>query len=540
MSEAIPASTSIWSPLRHRVFRTMWIAMTVSNFGTWMHDLSAGWLMTALSDSYLMVALVQTATSLPFFFLAFPAGTLADIVDRRRLLLVTNAWMLGAAAVLGAVTLAGHTTPWSLLGLTFAIGVGNAMMRPAWAASIPEFVPREELRNAVTLNSTSMNATRAAGPALGGLLVAAIGPGAVFLLNAATFGVLIGAIARWRPPRDKASSLPVERFLQAMRAGLRYARHTPALNAVLVRGFGFFVFASASWALLPVVAVRLLGGGPQTYGLLVAYIGVGAVLGAMLLPRLHQRLSRDATLQLATVVFALTLAALAVLRDPYLLAPALVLGGMGWIAVFSSLVVAAQLAVPNWVRARGLSLVMLMFGGSSALGSAIWGRVADQAGIPAALLAAAAGLVLSTVLRRHFRIPDDDQLDLTPSMQWPVPAVTGNIEPDRGPVLVSVEYRVAPGRQADFNALLPEARRIRKRDGAFFWEVFSDVSDPERFVEVFMTDSWLEHLRQHERATVSDRALLDRLRAFSPGEGRPAVKHYVASHARSGELLDFE
>ncbi|MCC7410601.1 MAG: MFS transporter [Gammaproteobacteria bacterium] len=534
------AATTIWGPLRRPLFRSMLIAVTVSNIGTWMHDLAAGWLMTTLADSHLMVALVQTATALPFFLIAFPAGTFADIVDRRQVLLFTNVWMLACAAALGLVTLGGHTTPWMLLGLTFTLGVGNAVMRPAWGACIPEFVPREDLRNAVTLNSTSMNASRAVGPVLAGLLVAASGPGTVFLLNAATYLVFIGALWRWRPAREARSTLPVERFVEAMRAGLRYARHTPALVTVLVRGFLFFGFASASWALLPVIALRLLAGGPQTYGLLVGSIGVGAVTGAMLLPRLHQQLSRDALLTLATVTFAATLAALALVRDLYVLSAAMALSGVAWILTFSSLVVAAQLSVPNWVRARGLSLVMLMFGGSSALGSAIWGRLSDRYDIATALGVAAAGLLATLAVARRFRVPDDDFLDLTPSITFPAPAVSGPIEPDRGPVLVTIEYRVPAQRRAEFDALLAESRRIRRRDGAFFWEMFADVEAPEHYVEVFMADSWLEHLRQHERATVSDRAYLDRLREFHAREGPPAVRHLVASHARHGVVLGVE
>ncbi len=513
--------------------------MTVSNIGTWMQDLAAGWLMTSLTESRLMVALVQTAVSLPFFLLAFPAGALADIIDRRAFLVFTNAWMLISAALLGVVTLSGAITPWTLLGLTFALGMGNAMMRPAWGASIPDFVPRSDLRGAVTLNSTSMHTSRAIGPALGGLLLAQFGPGVVFLVNALTFLALVIAVWRWRPPPGDSGGLPVERFVESMRAGLRYARHTPTLHTVLVRGFGFFVCASASWALLPVIAVDRLGGSAQTYGLLTANLGVGALIGAIVLPRLLTRWPRNSLLLGATFCFAGTLLVIAWALHTWVVAVALTIGGVAWILVFSSLVVAAQLAVPNWVRARGLSLVMLMFGGSNAFGSAIWGRLADRYDVPQALTLAACGILAGALLHRRYGIPADDAHDSTPSALIAAPSVRGSIEPDRGPVLVTVDYHVPPERLADFLALMQEVRRIRKRDGAFFWEVFSDVEDPARYLETFMSDSWLEHLRAHHRITVTDRALLDRLRDFHR-DGGPRVGHFVASHARAVTLVDVE
>jgi MFS family permease len=532
-SGASPALTgpspSAFGPLRGPLFRSMFIAMTIANFGAWMQDTGAAWLMTTLSDSKLMVALIQTATTLPFFLLAFPAGALADIIDRRRLLLIMYGWMLAASLTLAVITFTGHTTAWTLLALTFALGIGNAMMRPAWAACVPGFVPKEQLREAVALNAMSMNASRAIGPAIAGGLIVAAGPALVFLLNALSFTAVVIALCRWRvEPHRESGALPVERFVEAMKAGVRYARHTPSLYAVVVRGLAFFVFASASWALLPAVAAHQLEVGPSTYGMLMASIGLGAIIGAMALPRLHLLMSRDAMIVAGTVLFALTTLGLAWTHHLGLLLLVMVLNGCGWIAVFSSLVVASQLAVPNWVRARGIALAMLSFGGGAAVGSALWGYASDHWDIPIALTAAGIGLLLQIPVTRPFPIRNDDHVDLTPSMQWPIPEVADDIPPDQGPVLVTAEFIVPPEREGEFLELVEGLRRIRRRDGAFFWEVFKDVANPRRYVEVFMVESWLEHLRQHVRVTVSDQAINDRLKEFHNPQAKPRVSHFVS------------
>ncbi|MFT7461233.1 MAG: MFS family permease, partial [Planctomycetota bacterium] len=294
---ALPEKTdqsSMWSPLAYARFRTLWIAVTISNTGTWMHDMGVGWLMASMTDSSFMIALVQTATTLPFFLLALPSGALADIVDRRTFLLATICWMMISAILLGVFTLTDHVTPWILLGLTFSLGAGNAMMRPALSASVPGLVPRNELRKAITLNSMSLNVSRSVGPVLAGFLILSAGPAYVFLLNGFTFFAILFAIYRW--PNNKGSetiSLPVERFMEAMKAGLRYARHAPMLQAVLIKGMVFFFFSSAIWALLPVIAVRVLNGGPTLYGWLIAMIGIGAVIATQFMSWLNRKYSRN-------------------------------------------------------------------------------------------------------------------------------------------------------------------------------------------------------------------------------------------------------
>jgi MFS family permease len=521
-----PAGTA-WSPLRLPVFRMLWIATLASNIGTWMHDVGAGWLMTSLSPSAVMVALVQTATTLPIFLLALPAGALADIVDRRRYLLVVQVWMAGVAALLAMLTLGGLTTAWTLVGLTFAMGLGTAMMMPAWAAVTPELVPRPQLQSAIALNSLGINVARAIGPALAGLLVAQFDTGAVFALNAVSYLGVIWVLAHWRRSAP-ASALPAEHFVAALRTGLRFARHAPELQSAVIRGVSFFLFASASWALLPLVARGLVNGGPEAFGILVAALGAGAVAGALLLPKLREKLSRDRLVAVASGAYALAMLALSLFDRLGPLAGVLAVAGMAWIAVLSSLQVAAQMALPNWVRSRGLAVFMACFMGSMALGSLLWGRLADYLSIETSLQAAAAGLLLAVLLSRRWRLGGFDDNDLTPSMHWPEPSVHDGVSPDRGPVLVTLEYDVRPEAAEDFLAAIRTLGRHRRRDGVFGWGVFEHAEQRHRWIESFCVDSWLEHLRQHERVTADDQALQDRINSYLQDGGIPRVEHYVA------------
>jgi MFS family permease len=339
-------NTSAWSPLQHPFFRALWLASVVSNIGTWMQNVGAAWLMTSLTPSPILVALVQAVTSLPVFFAALPAGALADVVDRRRLLLWTQGWMLVAAAMLGVLTLIGRTSPGALLALTFALGLGAAMNAPAWQAIIQELVPLPELPAAVALNSVGFNLARAVGPALGGLVVATAGTGAVFLLNAASFLGVMVVLSRWqRAPRE--SELPAEHVLGAMQAGMRYVRYAPALQALLVRAGVFILGGSALWALLPLLAQNQLGLDAGGYGVLLGCLGAGAVAGAVLLPRARQRVSADLLVASATVLFAAVMLTLAFLHHIVLLCAAMGMAGVAWMMLTSTFNVAAQTVVPT-------------------------------------------------------------------------------------------------------------------------------------------------------------------------------------------------
>ncbi|HEV7258102.1 MAG TPA: MFS transporter [Bosea sp. (in: a-proteobacteria)] len=515
------------APLSNPVFRALWIATVVSNIGTWMHDVGAGWLMTTLSPDPLMVALVQAATTLPMFLLALPGGALADIVDRRKLLIGAQLCGLAATAALAATTFAGLTGPLTLLSLTVAIAAGAALSAPAFQAIVPELVPAAAVPQAVALNSLGVNIARAIGPALGGLIIALSGPAAVFALNAVSFLGILLVLARWqRQPR--ASRLPAEHFFGALRAGARYASQASALQIVLIRSAGFFLFASALWALLPLIARRELGLGPAGYGGLLTLMGLGAVAGAMLLPRLRDRLSANRMTIVASLLFALSTGGLALAPDFATAGAVLALAGLAWIAMMSALNGAAQASSPAWVKARALAIYLVVFQGAMTLGATLWGTLAARLGIPVTLGMAALGQVLALfALAARHPLGAMSGLDLSPSSHWPAPVVEGTVEADRGPVMVTIEYRVDPARMADFVRAMRPMRRIRRRDGAIGWYLLQDAAAPGIVVESFVLESWLEHLRQHERVTHTDREHQAAAHAFHLGPEPPVVRHLI-------------
>lgn len=522
------APESAWSPFSHAAFAVLWAATVLSNIGTWMHDVASGWLMTTLSPSPLMVALVQAATTLPMFLFALPAGALADLADRRRLLIAVMALLAAVAGGLGALTLAGAVSAWLLLGFTFLSGAGAAFVAPAWQAIVPQLVPREELQPAVALNSVGINISRAVGPALAGAIIAAIGIAWPYMLNALSFLVVIGALLWWQPPPKVESHLPAERFWSALRIGLRHASASGPLRATLIRAAAFFIFASAYWALLPLIARQVLQGGPELYGMLLAAVGLGAVGGALVLPKLKARLGADMLAVAGTCGTALVLALFALVRQPQVATAASLIAGASWIAVLSSLNVSAQVALPDWVRARGLSIFIMVFFGSMTLGSIVWGQLATLTGIPIALFTAACGAVLAAVLTRRFELQQGEGLDHSPSAHWPQPVVAGNIPHQRGPVLVTVEYRINPATAPEFIAAMEDLRDARRRDGAYGWSLFEDAETPGRYLESFHEESWAAHLRHHSRVSRADQALQERAQAFHRGRNGPKVTHYLS------------
>jgi MFS family permease len=520
-----PESPSALAPLGRPVFRALWIAALVSNVGYWMQSVGAVWQVGSEGGSAAQVALVQTAVSLPVVLLALPAGAAADVFDRRRLLLATQTWMLVSAAALCAATVLGLASPTVVLALTFLLGLGNAANAPAWQATIPELVGGRLLAPAVALNSAGFNIGRAVGPALGGLVVAAAGPAAVFGLNAVSFLGVLAVLWRWRRrPQDELGA--GEQVLGAIGAGIRYIRFAPLLRAVLVRTALFILPASALWALLPVVARGRLQMGATGFGLLLGALGIGSVAGAVLLPRLRRAIPIDRRVMAATGLFALATVALAVLDSALLLWLAMVAAGMAWLATLTSFNVATQTAVPRWVRARALAVYLLVFQGGLAGGSALWGVAAGRLGERTALLAAAASFALGLLAALRWRLQAIGGLDLTPSVR-PEPVTVIDPAPDDGPVLVLVRYRVDPSRTEEFASAMRAMRRVRRRDGAYRWGLFEDVADPSCFVETYVVRSWAEHLRQHERFTAEDLAVRDRVRSFHIGEDPPAVSHYI-------------
>ena len=529
LTQEIQGSESAWSPLGAPLFRALWIATVVSNIGTWMQNVGATWFMMSLSPSPTLVALVQAATSLPVFLVGLPAGALADIVDRRRLLLWTQGWMLVITAVLSGLTFLGVVTPWVLLMLTFALGLGAALNAPAWQAIVSELVPRADLQAAVTLNGVGFNVARAVGPALGGIVVAIAGVGAVFLLNAISFLGVLAVLFRWqRTPRENA--LPPEHVLGAMRAGLRYVRYAASVHAVLIRTGLVMLCGSALWALLPLVARAELGLDAVAYGVLLGALGVGAVVGATVLPRVRQRITIDLLLTGATILFAAVTLALAYVREFVWLCVAMAGGGIAWIALMSSFNTAVQTAVPAWVRARALAVYLLVSQGGLAAGSAVWGAVAAYVGTTTALLWAACGLILGLAVTGYYRI-GEEAVDVTPSLHWPEPTMTSVPRSEDGPVLVTIEYRIDPRQARDFTAAMQDLGVVRRRDGAMYWELFRDGADPHRYLEIFLTESWVEHLRQHTRVVIADRAVEQRVRSFHVGDGPVIVSHFISAYA---------
>lgn len=516
-----------FAPFGYRAFAVLWAATVLSNIGTWMHDVAAGWLMTSLSPSPLMVALVQTATTLPIFLFSLLAGALGDIVDRRRLLVRVQAVLLVLATGLGLLTLLDLVTPLVLLAFTFLMGTCAAFVAPTWQAIVPRLVERRDLRAAIALNSMGINVSRAIGPALAGLVIAVVAVWAPFFLNAASFLVVIGALLWWRPAAGPARTLPPEQLFGALRAGLRYVRSSPPMRATLARAVCFFLFASCYWAMLPLIVRDLLGGGPTLYGIVLGCVGAGAVGGALLLPRIDARLGPDRLVVAGTVGTAAVLAVFAVVREPAVIAAMGLLAGASWIAVLSSLNLSAQTALPDWVRARGLSVFVTVFFGAMSAGSLIWGQVATAFGVPAALLAAAVGGVSVAPLALRWKLAQGEGLDLTPSMHWPAPAVSDH-PMDRGPVLITIEYRVDPADVAAFTTEMHRLAGQRRRDGAHAWGLFEDAAAPGCFIEYFLVESWLEHLRQHERVTKADADVQAGARAFHRGPGAPLVRHFLA------------
>jgi predicted MFS family arabinose efflux permease/quinol monooxygenase YgiN len=529
---------SAWHPFRHKAFAVIWTATVISNIGAWMHSTAAGWLITSLNSDPLIVSLVQVAAALPLFLFAIPAGALADIMDRRRLLLVIETGVTLITVVFAAVVWLGWITPTLVLLFTFVISTGGALAAPAWQAVTPQLVPRADLQPALALNSVGFNVSRAIGPALGGLIIATIGIAAPFFLDAMTNLAVLAALLWWRLAPRAQTQLPAERLGQAVEAGLRYARYNPDLRSTLARAVGFFLFASAYWALLPLIARQQVAGGPALFGLLLGAIGTGAVGGAFLLPRARRRLGPDRLVQAGTAGTAVAMVLFAIARTPPLALLASLVAGASWIAVLSSLNYAAQVALPEWVRGRGLALFVTVYFGAHTLGSVIWGEVAALAGLPIAHLLAAAGAVLAIPFMRRWKLQPGAGVDLTPSMHWPEPVLAQEIEADRGPVLVTVEYRIDPDYRERFLEALYQLAPQRRRDGAYRWGVFEDVAEPGRFVETFLVESWIEHLRQHERVTHADRALQDCVGRFN-AKGEPKITHFIAPalHPEQGGTL---
>ena len=519
-----PPSLSPWGPIKRPVFRLLWSVWLTANICMWMNDVAAAWMMTSMTSTPIWVALVQSASTLPVFLLGLPSGALADILDRRRYFIMTQFWVAGIATVLCIAVIADVMTPPLLLALTFANGIGMAMRWPVFSAIVPELVPRIQLPAALALNGIAMNASRIVGPLVAGALIASAGTEYVFVLNAALSLAAGFVIMRWRRVHVP-SPLGRERLVSAMRVGLQFVGQSTRLRAVLVRISLFFLHSTALLALLPLVARGLHGGDAGTFTLLLAAMGSGAIVAAMFLPRLRQMMNRDTLVLRSVVLQSVSTAAMAVAPNIYIATLAMLLNGMSWITCANSLSVSAQLALPDWVRARGMSMYQMAIMGASALGAALWGQVATVTDVPTALLVAAVSGT-ATMLLAQFWVRDlSIEEDLTPSREFKTPVA--HAPPGKGNVVVTIEYLIDPAQADAFRKVMQISRRSRLRQGALEWELLRDVNQPGRFVEQIVDESWTEHLRRFDRVTASDVALRERKLAFHLGDGPPLVTRCV-------------
>jgi MFS family permease len=516
-----PGSASLWRPLRSSLFRNLLIADVVSDIGTFMQSVGAAWLMVSLGAGPMYVSLTQTASALPFFILALPAGAIGDIIDRRKVILFTEVWMVGVAVVLAVLTIAGTISPVLLLLLTFALSAGDAFETPTWRAVLPELVLKGDLPAASALNGIEFNFARAVGPALAGFVIAFAGIGAAFVLNALSFIGVILVVARWKRPAVERAT-PPETVTGATVAAIRYVRYSPAVRIILLRAGTAMFFASALLALLPSVAHRI-SGSPIGYGVLLGCFGCGAVLGALVMERARSRWSADVIVSVGIPIFGLTTIVVGASRALPPLGAVMLIGGAAWISFISLFNVQVLNQTPDWVRARVLAVSMLVFQGGVAAGSAIWGAVAARVGLSRALLWAGIGTILSTLLGLFLRLPDVN-IDLTPWNHWRLPSIV-DADAEAGPVLVTVEYHVEPGRVSDFIAAMRQYGRIRRRDGASRWGICRDLESADRYIETFVVSSWSEHLRQHDRLTRADSQIEERLRSCVQKE--PRVQHLL-------------
>lgn len=512
--------------MRSPVFRSVWIASAISNLGALIQSVGASWLMTSISRSADMVALVQASVALPIVFLSLIAGAMADSLDRRRLMLGAQVFMLVVSVVLAICAWTGLITPWLLLLFTFLIGCGAAFNAPAWQAAVGDMVPREQLPAAVALNSMGFNIARSLGPAIGGIIVAAIGPAGAFTVNALSYTALLAVLARWRPP-ENPQLLPRESLSVAITAGVRYVAMSPAIRVVLIRSAAFGFGTIAVMALMPLIAKVLIGGGPLIFGLLFGSFGIGAVAGALASARLRHRFSTESIVRLASIAFALAMGIAGESHHALATMLALFVTGAGWVLALSTFNVAVQLAAPRWVVGRALSLYQAAAFGGMALGSWLWGVVAEDAGVSAALLAAAIATLASAVLGWWLPMAQAEALNLDPLRRWQEPKTAVPVDARTGPVVVTIEYIIDEQDVLEFLAAMAERRRIRRRDGARSWRLLRDLSDPRIWMERYETPTWLDYIRHNSRLTQHDAIISERLRALHRGDSLPKVRRMI-------------
>lgn len=517
---------SALSPFRFPVFRSMWFASVLSNLGGLIQAVGAAWMMTSIAQSADMVALVQTSVALPIVLLSLFAGAMADNMDRRKVMLGAQLFMLIVSTALTVFAWLGLITPWLLLMFTFLIGCGAAFNGPAWQASVGDMLPRAHLAGAVAINSMGFNIARSVGPAIGGAIVAAAGAAAAFAVNASSYIALMWVLGRWRPARPP-QLLPRETLGIAVAAGIRYVSMSPAIRRVLIRGAVFGMGASSVMALLPLVAKDLLAGGPLTYGILLGAFGVGAVAGALSSARLRQGLSSEGLARAASIAFAVAAAIIGSSTYLLLSVALMMIAGAAWVLALSTLNVTVQLSTPRWVVARALSLYQVTTFGGMAAGSWLWGVISASDGVRLSLAAAAIVMLICAAMGLRIPLAETADLNLDPLRRWQAPDTAVPVEPRTGPVVITIEYQIREEDVLEFLATMAERRRIRKRDGAMNWMLLRDLADPSLWVERFTTPTWLEYIRHNTRMTQDDATVLQRLRQLHQGPGHPLVRRMI-------------
>ncbi len=518
--------TSSLAPMRHAIFRDVWFSSLASNFGGLIQSVGASWMMASITTSAAMVALVQASNTLPVVLLALVGGAISDNFSNRGVMLISQGFMLVVSILLAIATLLGWMTPWLLLTFTFLIGCGSAVNGPAWQSSVGEMVPREDLPGAVALNSMNFNIARSVGPAIGGIIVAAAGAAAAFAVNAVSYVGLIWVLARWKAP-VRPQLLPRESLWTAMHAGIRYVTMSPNIVSVLLRSSAFGFAATATLALMPLVARDLLHGGPLTYGLLLGAFGIGAVAGALSTARLRAMLSVEKLVQLSCGGFAICGGLSAVSDIMIVTMLGLVIGGACWVMALSTFNVTVQLSAPRWVVGRALALYQMFVFGGMALGSWVFGAIATHHGSAVALQVAALASLACGAIGMRWPLPQLAKLNLDPLARWQEPKIAVDIEPRSGPVVITIEYIIRDEDIVAFLHAMADRRRMRLRDGARHWTLMRDLADPELWMERYHSPTWVEYVRQAQRMTHADAVISDRVRALHSGEKPPRVHRMI-------------
>jgi MFS family permease len=542
--EAAPGRISALAPFEHGIFRSVWFASLASNLGSLIQGVGAAWLMTSITRSADLVALVQASMALPIMLFSLASGAIADNFDRRAVMLVAQGFMLFVSIALTVFAYAGVMTPWLLLSFTFLLGCGNALNNPSWQAAVGDMVPRAHVPAAVALNSVSFNLTRSVGPAIGGAIVAAFGAAAAFAANSVSYLALIAVLVRWRPA-TAPSTLPREQLFMAISAGLRYVAMSPNIKKVLVRGFVFGTGAIATLALLPLVARDLVQGGPLLYGVLLGAYGIGAVGGALAGGRLRGVLANEWIARIGFLCFAVSSSVSALSTSPWLTFLGLVIGGFSWVLTLSLFNVTVQLSTPRWVVGRAMSIYQMATFGGMALGSWIWGLLAEAYGLDLALLASAALMLAGAVVGLLIRLPEPAALNLDPLNRFREPHLALDLKPRSGPIVVLIEYLIAEENLHEFLDTMAERRRVRRRDGARNWMLLRDLENPELWIESYHTPTWVEYLRHNQRITHADAVIGDKIRQLHRGPEPPRVHRMIerptdwtASHGQLKGMVD--